>query len=99
VGLSSRLQRLEQRVGDGCPACRDRRGRVVLVTSRSLPDGTVAYPEGEPGPCEHCGVVPEQVIEIVETVVETRQDLARLEAEAGPSFSRPIPSHRRAELP
>jgi len=61
--------------------CRDRRGCIVLVTGRRQPDDTVAYPEGEPAPCEQCGVVPEQVIAIVETVVETREDLARLAAE------------------
>jgi hypothetical protein len=80
--LSGRLQRLEQRLGDdGCPACRDRRGCFVMVTSRCLPDGTVAYPDEEPAPCDQCGIVPERVIEVVETVVETREDVARLTAE------------------
>jgi hypothetical protein len=80
--LSGRLHRLERRVGDtGCPACRDRRGRVVLVTSRSLPDGKTE-PQGDwPPPCERCGEVPEQVVEIVETVVGTREDLIHLAAE------------------
>jgi hypothetical protein len=81
--LSTRLQRLEQRVGEpGCPACRERRGFNVLVNARRMPDGTVTYPDDDrPKPCEKCGEVPELIIEIVRVVVETRADLARLDAE------------------
>ena len=81
---SRRLQRLEQSVGSsdgGCPACRDRRGGIVIVTSRSLTDGNTE-PRGDwPAPCERCGEAPEQIIEIVEAVVETREDVARLAVE------------------
>jgi hypothetical protein len=101
--MNGRLRRLERAAGvgrdDGCPACRDRRGYIVLVTARRQPDDTVAYPEGEPTPCEQCGVVPEQVIAIVETVVETREDLARLEEAERSSLTQPNPPHRGAELP
>ena len=64
--LSNRLRRLEHRVGDpGCPACRDRRGRNVWVTSRRNPDGSTTTLESEPAPCKQCGAVPEFIIEFV----------------------------------
>jgi hypothetical protein len=82
VRLHSRLQRLGGR-NDGCPACRDRRGRIVIVTSRRLLDGTTV-PHGEwPTPCEQCGELPEQIIEIVEAVAEPQKDVAHLAAESG----------------
>lgn len=69
--LRRRLQRLEQQAVDaGCPACRDRRGRIVLRTAKRLPDGTVVTVEEEPQPCPRCGRIPEQIIEVVETVVD-----------------------------
>jgi hypothetical protein len=77
--LRKRLQRLEREIPDpGCPACRDRRGRHIFVTARRQPDGTLTYPEGGPAPCGVCGVVPEFVIEVVEVVVESREDVRRL---------------------
>jgi hypothetical protein len=83
VRLNTRLQRLEQRVVDpGCPGCRDRRGFHVLVNVNELPDGTLTYPDDDkPKPCEQCGEVPEFSIEVVRKVVETREDIARLDAE------------------
>jgi hypothetical protein len=72
VRLSGRIQRLEQRLGardDGCPACRGRRGRIVMNRARRLADGTLAYPEGRPSPCERCGKVAEFIIEVVEPFV------------------------------
>ena len=81
--LNTRLQRLEQRVIDpGCPGCRDRRGRHVLVNARRQPDGTLTYPDDDyPKSCEQCGEVPEFIIEVVRVVVETREDVARSHAE------------------
>ena len=71
--LRARLQRLERNtVAAGCPACRDRRGRIVLRTATPLPDGTVVWDEDEPKPCMRCGLIPEQIIEVVEVVVEER---------------------------
>ena len=79
--LQYRLKRLEQclgrREGD-CPACRDRRGLVVVVGSRRLPDGTTTAKGEWPALCETCGEVPEQLIEIVEAVVETHEDVEPL---------------------
>jgi hypothetical protein len=67
----SRLGRLERLVGPpGCPACRDRRGRVVLVSATGLPDGTVVRTGERPQPCAACGQVPEQVIVVIEVVVD-----------------------------
>jgi hypothetical protein len=82
VRLHQRLKRLEVSVGPdpGCPICRDRRGRTVLVTSRRLPDGTTTQVAARPAPCERCRGVPERVIHIAYVVVETQEDVARLAA-------------------
>lgn len=73
MNLRRRLQRLERNTVDaGCPACRDRRGRIVLLTTERLPDGTVVAVENEPQPCTRCGQVPEQIIQIVLSVVDGR---------------------------
>ena len=69
--MRNRLQRLERNVVDpGCPACRDRRGRIIMVDARRREDGTETRPEGRPAPCERCGETPEFIIQIVETVVD-----------------------------
>ena len=69
MNLRARLQRLERsRVVAGCPACRERRGRTVLLTAQRLPDGTLAPGEDEPQPCVRCGQIPEQIIEIIEVI-------------------------------
>jgi hypothetical protein len=71
--LCHRLHRLEQLwPASGCSACRYRRGRVALVTIRQEPDGSLGLREGEPQPCGVCRDVPEQIIEIVEQVVDSR---------------------------
>lgn len=73
MSLRTRLQQLERYTVDrGCPACRDRRGRVVWVTAQRLPDGTVVVEKTELQPCARCGQVPEQVIVVVEEVAEAR---------------------------
>jgi hypothetical protein len=73
MSLRTRLQRLERNtVDEGCPACRDRRGRIVLLTARQLPDGMVVPVEDPPRPCARCGQVPEQIIKIIESVVDAR---------------------------
>ena len=67
--LHARLRRLERTTVDaGCPACRERRGRIVLLTGQRLPDGTLAPVEDEPMPCVRCGQVPEQIIEVIEGI-------------------------------
>ena len=78
--LRIRLQRLERSTVDlGCPACRDRRGRIVLVTAQRLRDGTVVAIEEEPQPCARGRQVPEQIIEVVETVVDEPTSAAESE--------------------
>jgi hypothetical protein len=70
--LRTRLQRLERNlVAAGCPACRDRRGLIVLRIVERFPDGSVAAEAEEPRPCVRCGQIPEQVMEVIETVVQT----------------------------
>jgi hypothetical protein len=65
------LRHLEQRVPEpACPACRDRRGRIVMVDGRLRADGTPRQPDGRPAPCDRCGETPEFIIQIVETVVD-----------------------------
>ncbi len=77
MSLRTRLQRLERNAVDaGCPACRDRRGRIVWVTAQRLSDGTVVAEEAELQPCARCGQVPEQIIEVVECVVDTPTGLS-----------------------
>jgi hypothetical protein len=83
--LNARLRRLEATVAAaGCPAGRDRRGRVVLRTTRQSAEGKVLS-DDEPRPCGLCGEVPEEDIEIVEVVVATRDEVAAWQA--GPSAS------------
>lgn len=70
--LRARLKRLERNTLDaGCPACRDRLGRIALRIVERLPDGTVTVHAEGPQPCVQCGQIPEQVIEVIESVVES----------------------------
>ncbi len=81
MNLRGRLRRLERSVGAaGCPACRDRRGRFLQRTGREQADGSVVFEEPAPAPCRRCGQVPEHVVEIVEVVVESPADVARVGA-------------------
>jgi hypothetical protein len=62
--MRRRLTRLEQKLPDhGCLGCRDRRGRIVFVTAQALADGSVVTVAGYPEPCEHCGQVPERIMQ------------------------------------
>ena len=73
--LQARLRKLEKASPPGqCPECRDRKGRIVMVTR-----GDPSSP-ADPVPCPRCGIVPEFVIEIVEVVVNN-QDAAPTEDE------------------
>jgi hypothetical protein len=66
--LSQRLRRLEARVpkpDPGCPACRHRRGRHVLVDCQAQRDGTVVPLQPLPAPCAACGKLPESIIEAI----------------------------------
>jgi hypothetical protein len=77
MSLRTRLQRLERNTVDaGCPACRDRQDRVVFVTAQRLLDGTVVAEEAELQPCAGCEQIPELIIEVVETIVESRTEWA-----------------------
>ena len=79
--LGARLRRLEQGVGPaGCPACRDRRGLSFPWTCQELPDGTRVPKRDPPPPCTACGEIPEEIVEIIEVVVETREDVERVKA-------------------
>ena len=76
--FGKRLGRLEQQLlggKGGCRACRDRRGRAVLIEIQRMPDGTVLPSEPYPEPCRCCGKVPEQIIEVRVTVVASRDEL------------------------
>jgi hypothetical protein len=79
--LRSRLERLQKCLpAAGCPSCRDRAGRIVLLTFRAGEDGTPVAngPTRAPAPCPRCGQVPERVLEVVETVVTTREEAQKL---------------------
>jgi hypothetical protein len=56
----------------GCPACRDRRKESVVVRGRSGDNGEVNWDWEGPPPCAVCGEVTEEVVEIIEQVVATR---------------------------
>jgi hypothetical protein len=78
MSLRTRLQRLERNSIDiGCPACRNRRGQVLVRVAERLPEGSVAVHSEEPQPCARCGQVPEHIIEIVEVVVKERTNLPK----------------------
>jgi hypothetical protein len=82
--LRRRLQRLEQqyRAGDRCPQCRDRPGHVLRFFHKDLPEGTPVLeenPDDAGEPCPVCGWAP-VVLEIVEVVVDSRDNVARLQA-------------------
>ena len=71
MSLRTRLQRLERNViDDGCPACRDRRGQILVRVAELLHDGSVVTVNDLPRLCARCGQIPERVIQVVETVVE-----------------------------
>ena len=72
MNLHNRLRRLEQAVGTGCPACRDRRGVVVVRRRRQ----GMSLPWDEPAPCPRCGEVPEQILEIEEDRITMDSDFA-----------------------
>jgi hypothetical protein len=68
--LHNRLSRLEHCVPDpGCSGCRDRRGRVVMVEADRLADGSVVLRDQKPPACAQCGVVPENVVTVILSVV------------------------------
>jgi hypothetical protein len=80
--IAARVARLERHPGAGCPACRDRRGDLVLHVRRQKTDGTVHPVTGAPQPCGRCGQVPEEVIDVVEVIINTREERERLPPEA-----------------
>ena len=60
--LHTRLRKLEESLPDpGCPACRDRRGRVVFAYGKADADGTVQATE-RPDACAQCKSMPERVL-------------------------------------
>jgi hypothetical protein len=63
-----------------CPACRDRRGRVVLVSGRLGDDGAVAWKRELPPACAVCGEVSEDIIEIVDQIVPARGERRKVPA-------------------
>ena len=78
--LRARVNRLESKARRQglfdparCPGC-CRRDRVVIVQTRQNPDGTLTHDPPMPTPCEVCGRVPEQIIQIMEPRPE---DMAR----------------------
>jgi hypothetical protein len=79
--IGGRLARLERAVGTGCPECRHRRGHSLLQVGRQEPDGTVRSATEAPRPCARCGQVPEEVIEVVEVIIHSREERERLPPE------------------
>jgi hypothetical protein len=80
--MTNRLNRLERQLGKPgpCPACRDRRGRAVLITVEKQADGTMRDLKPRPPVCERCGEIPEQIIELCEQVVTVQDRRAAVDA-------------------
>jgi hypothetical protein len=51
-----------------------------LRTCQELPDGSRVHERDLPSSCPACGEVPEEIVEIIEVIVETRTDMERLKA-------------------
>ena len=67
-------RRLEELFADaGGLGCRDRRGRLVRITSRLPPDGSRAASAGGPKPGAGCRGIPEQSMAIVGPSVDCRE--------------------------
>jgi hypothetical protein len=73
VRLDTRLRRPEAAVPVGCRARSDRRRSALLHIHPQNPDGTISSETDDPQPCERCGEVPEEIIEIVDVLVETHE--------------------------
>jgi hypothetical protein len=92
--LRTRLEKLERQVGPlGCPACRERRGRHVLLTVKELPDGTLLPSPDQPPPCARCGQVAELVIQVVAPVEADAGEDHGPGGEGGPALEEPAASH------
>jgi hypothetical protein len=82
--LRRRLQLLERehRAGGRCPRCRDRPEQVLRFFHQDSPEGIPVLeenPDDAGEPCPGCGWAP-VVLEIVEVVVDSRDNVARLQA-------------------
>jgi hypothetical protein len=72
MSLKSRVSRLSRNLQpDVCPACRDRRGGVVIVAGHNGRHGTFVPDRPPPEPCAICGEVPEKLLVIVEGLVSS----------------------------
>jgi hypothetical protein len=69
-GRVRRLEKHHRLDRSGCPGCRERRGLGVLVIVTRQPDGTILRSPEAPPPCDRCGTVPEEILEVIQTVVE-----------------------------
>ena len=80
--LRTRLHKLERsRTFAGCPACRHRH-IIVMRTGTQQADGTMVWDVDKPQPCTHCGQIPEQIIEVILSVVDERSNASEYEASA-----------------
>ena len=92
MSLRRRLQRLERehRAGGRCLQCRERPEKVLRFFHQDSPE-EASVPEESPDdagePCLACGWAPE-VTEIVTVVVQSREEVARLEAPGWARYSK-----------
>lgn len=86
MSIHTRLQHLEKLAPKAtCPACRHRSHRTMFVITRRLADGTWLPQETTETTlerCSLCGHIPERIIEVLETMVETRAEAAQVLAYA-----------------
>ena len=77
--LRTRLQKLERsRLFVDCPACRHRH-IIVMRTGTQQADGSMVWDVDKPLPCTHCGTIPEQIIEVILSVVDERSNASEYE--------------------
>ena len=70
--LPNLLRRLQKKLpaDPGCPACRHRQGRIVMVEAERRPDASVVLRDQEPAACNQWGIVPEIVVMVYRSVAE-----------------------------
>jgi hypothetical protein len=61
----------------------------MVLSAHEQADGTVVSSDPEPEPCARCGQVPERIVQIVEVVVTSHDEVARLRERPEQSLTGP----------
>jgi hypothetical protein len=92
MSVRTRLYRLERQQSNRgrCSVCRDRPSGILRLFRKDSPEGTPVLVDrgGDDGkPCPACGWTP-KVTKIVKVVVNSRDDVARLQGDCGQRTAR-----------